>query len=105
MSGPIKHEFNARARGQQPPSDASAGRPASRLQIERLEKMMGRPAPKLIYTPTGTIIKYVHSNRDLKIAREIRMMQRALELRRGSARRAFERAAGNTRGPGHDRSG
>jgi hypothetical protein len=104
MSGPIKHEFNARARGQQPPSDASAHHPASRLQIKRLEKMMGRPTPKLIYTPTGTIIKYVHSNRDLEIAREIRMMQRALELRRGSARRAFERAAGNTRGPGHNRS-
>ena len=101
MSDGIRSEFNTLSDGRQHQERGRVARPASRVQIEALRKMLGEPKPKVTFTPQGTITEYAHSDHDRAIAREIQVMERSLSLRRGAAQQAFNRAAHNA--PQHER--
>lgn len=89
------NEFNARAKHSRHTRFIPVARPASRVQIEELRRLLATPERHLTLTPKGWVTRSPHGERDRRIAGEIQVMQRALELRKNGAEQAFNRAVAN----------
>jgi len=105
MSENISDPFKQQAGGTPTPPYQEikpVARPVSRLQIDDLHKQLSMPKITAEFTPMGAVTRSVNTERDQAIIKEIRVIRKALELRRDAAKQAFERAHENKtvrRGP------
>lgn len=97
LSGPNENPpgltpvFNAAARKiRQTPKQTL---PASRVQIQELEKKLSRPAHTAELTPLGNVNGSYDPGRDRKIRHRIRVMENSLAKRNDLARKAFAKAS------------
>ncbi|WP_417847325.1 hypothetical protein [Thalassoglobus sp.] len=87
----IFNDASGKRKSHQVSSHLPSEMPASKVQIEKLEKLLSKPNFTLNFSPLGTVTNNYDPKRDMRIMEKIKAIQTALDKQKGKAREAFTR--------------